>query len=92
MSKQEIDMEFFDNIDLDLGVRRSISYAKARSAIEQTMENRKAKRQAKLIVIDFLEGKVVEEPNQRKHGPEDAFGNHINRKSVEFIDGSKARF
>lgn len=73
-----------DSVVLDNHLRGSINYAKARSAIELTAKNRAEKRSAKLVVIEFLQGKLHagKELTKTTHAP----------NYVVFPDNSKAKF
>lgn len=84
------DLSVLDTIDIDLSSRGSVEYAKARKAIHEAGCNRQWRRLAKVAVIELLKGKIVQ--NESHHAIKDAFGNRIVRKSVQFPDGSVARF
>lgn len=62
----------------------AISYVKARIAIEESLPCRAAKRNAKMVVIDYLGG-VIKHPTEQelRHGA---------TKLVIFNDSTRARF
>jgi hypothetical protein len=94
-AEKQIDLSFFDNLDLKSGTKGSINYAKARAAIESAMESRQTKRWAKQIVIEHLGGIrfSVDQPLRPGQKPKtDDAGNVIKLHSVRFPDGSVARY
>jgi len=72
-----------DTLELNPNDRKSITYAKAKAAIEQEFKCRAEKRQAKLAVIDFLGGTL-------KHGK--TRGSIKLPNYVVFDDKTKAKF
>lgn len=68
-----------DNLNLNLKDKRSVSYARARAAINECCENRREKRAAKQAVIEYLGGKLKDEVLDDK-------------KVVVFPDLSEARY
>jgi hypothetical protein len=71
-----MDTYSLDGIMINPKERGSISYVKAKLAIEEAAKNRAEKRAAKQILIEHLKGKIVQESH----------------KCVQFPDGSKARY
>lgn len=85
------DLSVFNDLEIDLNIRKSIAYAKARSQIEGKTLSRHIRRYAKIAVVEVLGGTVYTNEEDHKH-KKDSFGNNIVRKSVLFPDGSEARF
>lgn len=78
-------LDVLNDIQLDHKARASITYAKARCAIEAAFHNRKQRREAKLAVIEYLGGTLVH--------PTVPLGNKTPLPNfVLFDDSSKARF
>lgn len=79
--------EVLNSIQLDSKARASINYAKARCAIESALPCRKAKRAAKLAVVEHLNGTLIHPPKSTSKDPSKSLPNY-----VLFADNTKARF
>lgn len=73
-----------DDVVIDPKARANINYVKCRMAIDETMKSRKARRDAKMAVIEALKGTI-------KHPTEKAAARGAT-KMVEFPDSSRAAF
>lgn len=51
-------MKDLNNIEINAKDSGAVNYVRARYAIHESMPNRRAKRDAKLVVVDFLKGTV----------------------------------
>lgn len=78
-----MDMSVLNNIQLDAKVHSSVNYAKARTAIDAACQCRKERRAARMVVIQFLQGKI-------EHGRINSTGRV--KKTIVFPDQTTAIF